>query len=171
MAKKKSRNIKKILIFIFSIFVIILISLLSYSVYVYQNSEEEEQGFFICNEDKTICELSQHIHAHIDMNICGQNYTFPRETGRTDEMHTHKEKNLMHWHAPVHVDPATQAVLPQDQNRVTVRAFLDQAKYAFPETCPNNQTPVLEVIVNNEIKPEGLDYVWIDGDNVVINYE
>lgn len=140
-----------------------------YSVYSYQTSEQEKEGFFTCNADKTVCELSQHVHADIHMDVCGELVTFPKETGRTDMQHTHKETNKLHWHARVKVDPMTRA--PLDPTLQTVQAFLDQMKYNLPEACTKNSSPLLEVRVNDVLEIRGLQYVWKDGDRISVTYK
>ncbi len=39
-----------------------------------------------------------HIHSDIHLTICGQKFDFPRETGPLSGLHTHKEKNYLHFH-------------------------------------------------------------------------
>lgn len=170
-AKKPKKQFKNTIIAVVLVFLLGFIALLAYSAYLFQNAPQEEEGFFVCNDEKTECRLSQHIHADISVSVCGDDFTFPRETGRTDEMHTHKERNYMHWHSPIKVDPVTRDVLPEDRNRVTVQAFLDQMQFKFPGACPNNQNPQMVFRVNEEIREEGTAYIWKDGDDIVIVYE
>lgn len=142
---------------------------LGYTVYEYNKSEQEKEGFFACNEDGSVCELSQHIHADIDLSACGEEIIFPKEAGRTDEQHTHKETNLMHWHARLVVDPETKQ--PIDPTRRKISAFLKQMNYEFPSSCETNKKPSLSVTVNGENELQGLDYVWQDGDKIGIQYD
>lgn len=176
MPKKKTTRSKKspkkqghkIIPLLIGLVVVTILGYLIYSVIVFQQSEQEKEGFFACNEDGTVCELSQHIHADIDMTVCGEHIIFEKEKGRTDELHTHKETNLMHWHARLQVDPTTRE--PLDPTRRQVQAFLGQMEYTFPESCPNNPNPSLSVFVNDEPSEIGLDYVWKDGDTITVIY-
>ena len=170
MAKKTKKKSKKILSTILILLTTIVISLLAYSGYRFQTSEQEEEGFFVCNTEGTQCELSQHIHADIAINVCGEDIDFPREKGRTDEMHTHKEKNYMHWHARIKVDPTTREPLGEEKDRLTLQAFLNQMESEFPDSCPNNSEPTLSVFVNEEPNAQGLNYTWVDGDDIVVDY-
>ena len=167
---KSKKNKNKLLQLLILILVIAGVGFLAYSGFAYEGSQEEQEGFFICNDEGTECELSQHIHADIEVNVCGEDIVFLRETGRTDEMHTHKEKNYMHWHARLKVDPETREPLGSDKSRTTIQAFFNQVEFTLPESCTNNPNPELTVTVNEQEVPEGLDYTWFDGDNIVVDY-
>lgn len=166
MAKKKNKSlITPLLIFI----TILIISFLSYSAITYQNSQQEQEGFFTCNKDATICELSQHVHADIEMNVCTEEIVFPKEKGDITKQHTHKEKNKIHWqHGSMRVDPITRK--PLDKTFLTISAFLEQMEHNFPNSCPNNNSPKLEVSVNGQIIKDGLNYVWKDADVISVGY-
>lgn len=175
VAKRKSKkqdniSIRQMVVGVIIAVFVAFVALLAYSAYIFQSSNQEEKGFFVCNDERTECRLSQHIHSEIVANVCGNELTFPRETGRTDEMHTHKERNFMHWHSPINVDPETHEPIGEERYRVTTQAFFDQMGFEFPEACPNNPNPELTVHVNEELNEDGLDYVWVDGDDVVIDY-
>lgn len=148
--------------------IIALIALLGFSVYSYQTSNQEREGFFACNNDGTICELSQHIHADIEMSVCGEKIEFEKEKGNVNLQHTHKETNKIHWHARISVDPKTKE--PLDPTPRAIAAFLDQMEYEFPKSCSNNQNPILDVFINDEPTDPGLNYVWKDGDKITVSY-
>jgi hypothetical protein len=167
---KRKSPLAKYLQLAITLIVIGGVGFLAYSGYKFQTSEQEEEGFFVCNTEGTECELSQHIHADIEVNVCGENVEFGREKGRTDEMHTHKEKNYMHWHARLKVDPETREPTGTQKDRTTLQAFLTQMEFEFPDSCPNNSEPTLSVFVNEEPNTQGLNYTWVDGDDVVIDY-
>jgi hypothetical protein len=169
MAKKKTTQ-KKFLTTFYILLATIIIGFLAYSGYKFQTSEQEEAGFFVCNNEGTECELSQHIHADITLNVCGEVIDFPREKGRTDEMHTHKEKNYMHWHARLKVDPQTREPIGSERDRTTIEAFLTQMEFEFPSSCEGNPEPTLTVLVRDVPNSEGLDYTWLDGNDIVIDY-
>jgi len=165
----KKKNSLPIITIIIAVVALAILGFMGYSVYTYYQSEQEKEGFFACNQDGTVCELSQHIHADIDVTVCGKEIIFPKEAGRTDEQHTHKETNLMHLHARLKVDPQTKE--PLNPTRRQVQAFLDQMDFQFPDTCPDNPNPTMTVYVNDIESSESLDYVWVDGDRIEIEYE
>lgn len=139
---------------------------MSYKAYV--NSEADTQGFFICNKEKTICELSQHIHANIEMVSCGKEVYFPKEQGKTDKQHTHKEQNLIHWHARERVDPTTKE--PLDRIPRELRSFFVQMDYKISEKCDEHKA-IFTLFVNGIEEKAGLDYIWKDKDKlkVIVN--
>lgn len=164
--KKKPSNIFKPLIFIA---VILAIAFGIYSVKQFQSSEENIAGFFTCNEEGTVCEQLQHIHADIEISVCGKEIAFPKEKGRTDRAHTHKEVNKIHWESSLQVNPKTR--IPLDPSPLTIKAFLEQMEFAFPKTCPENPKPKLNVSVNGESTPLGLGHIWQDDDMIKIEYK
>lgn len=150
------------------ILIIAVFGFLGYSAFQFQNSEQESEGFFACNKDNTVCELSAHIHAELEMNACGEEVFFSREEGRVDEMHTHKEKNLLHFHTSIKVDPKTREPLPEELFRSSIAGFFVQMEYELPDNCVSNPNPELDVTVNNQ--PSNLDHIWADGDVITIDY-
>ena len=166
MGKKKNKSLITPLL---TLLAILITGFLGYSVITYQNSQQEQEGFFTCNKDATICELSQHIHADIAMNVCGEEIVFPKEKGDITKQHTHKEENKIHWqHESMRVDPIARE--PLDKTPFTISAFLEQMGHKFPNSCPNNNSPKLEVSVNGKIIKDGLNYVWKDADIISIGY-
>lgn len=166
MPKKKQSARKNIIRYIVPLIVLVLIGFGAYSVYKFQHSEENITGFFTCNEDKTVCEQLQHLHADIELNICGKEIIFPKEKGRTDRAHTHKETNKIHWESSLKVDPKTR--VPLDPSPLKISAFLEQMEFVLPQACPKNQKPELKVKVNSQDMPSKFDYVWQDGDIIKV---
>lgn len=150
------------------VFSLILAAILGYSVFQYQNSQEEAEGFFTCDKEGKVCELSQHIHADIDAVFCGEKINFPKEKGSLDLQHTHKELNLIHWHARVRVDPITRK--PVDSTPMMLREFFKQVEQEIPTEC-RGQDAATTVLVNGVTKEEGLDYIWADGDKIEVVIE
>lgn len=139
--------------------VLSLIGFGAYSVYQYQSSEQESHGFFVCNEAKTKCLLSQHIHARLSLSVCGIPTNLPKEQGRLDHQHTHKEANLMHWHAQVSADPITQQAI--EPNYLSVAEFFTEIGYKFPSSCPGNSQPQIHYS----------QLTWQDNDNIIVEYK
>jgi len=140
-----------------------------YSVNTFLNSEQENKGFFVCNDANTVCELSQHAHADLSIYVCEKEVIFPKEKGDLSKAHTHKEKNLMHWHDRLRIDPKTK--IPLDPTPLKISSFLKQMEYEFPKTCGTNPSPTLSVSVNGTKNSEMLDYTWRDGDAIIIEYK
>jgi len=133
-----------------------------YSAYSqYKDSDYEVQGFLVCNPDKTICENSQHIHAYIEVNVCGKEVKFEKEKGRVDMQHTHKELNRIHWHARERVDPIT--LEPLDSKPRQLLSFLEQMEFEIPSSCDGKST-YSSLYVNGEFEQDGITYIWKDGD-------
>lgn len=149
--------------------VITLVGFLIFSVYSYQTSEQEKEGFFTCSPDGKVCELSQHIHAQIEVNVCGEKITLSKEEGELNKTHTHKESNTIHWHEKMQVDPITRK--PLDPTLLKISSFLQQMNYEFPNRCSDNSNPILSVTVNGSEVSEKLDYTWKDGDAIIIEYK
>lgn len=135
------------------------------SVREYSSSEYEAEGFFICNPENTVCERSEHVHAWVTVKECGTTIDFPKEKGRTDKQHTHKELNYIHWHAREKVDPKSH--IPIDIYPRTLKAFLEQMDYKAPEKC-GDQPATLTLKVNGTEEPKLLDYLWKDHDKLEV---
>ena len=168
--KKGQKNPKKsFLLFVGITIIIALAGFLIFSVYSYQSSEQEKEGFFTCSQDGKICELSQHIHAQVEINVCGEKITLSKEEGELNKTHTHKESSTIHWHEKMQVDPATRE--PLDPTPLKISSFLQQMNYKFPNSCSDNSNPILSVTVNGSEVSEKLDYAWKDGDAIIIEYK
>ena len=172
MINKGQKSPKKIFSTLYILGIIITITIagfLIFSAYFYQNSEQEKEGFFTCSQDNKVCELSQHIHSQIEVNVCGEKITLPKEKGKLNNAHTHKETNKIHWHERMQVDPITRE--PLDPTPLKISSFLKQMDYEFPNTCSGNPNPLLSVTVNGSMVDENLDYTWKDGDVIIIEYK
>jgi len=143
--------------------ILAIVAFLSYSVYFYYVSDAES-GIIICN-DEGECNIAMHIHADLDVEVCGEKIKFPLEKGDLSGQHTHKERNLMHFHDVTLVDPETNELLrPED---FIIKEFLNQMEFEFPENC-NGQLGELQVFVNNMGREELLEYPWKDDDKVKV---
>ena len=169
----RKKNIKKGNKLLAGLGLAIAALVIGYAIYagvLYKNSEEERRGFVTCNKENTICELSQHIHADINVNACGEYVIFPKEKGRPDsQQHTHKEVNKIHWHARVRVDSATRE--PIDKSYLTIERFFSDINYELPKNCPGESQSLLTVSVNGQSVEEKLDYIWKDRDEISVVLE
>lgn len=160
--KIKKNKIRKLITY----WIILGVALgLFYSVTFYY-SVGAESGIVICNEDE--CSIAMHIHADIDVEVCGEKVNFPWEEGDLGGMHTHKERNLMHWHDITSIDPETNELLNPEE--ISIRAFLEQMEFEFPKDC-NGDEAELNVLVNGLENLDKLDYSWKDKDEIIIKFE
>lgn len=60
---------------------------------------------------KDECFFTTHIHYHITLIENSRERTLPFELGPLERFHTHFEKNKVHWHAQIPVDPETKKFL------------------------------------------------------------
>lgn len=146
-----------------------ILGFLAYSAYSFKNSTYEQEGFITCDTQGAYCEESKHIHADVEVSLCGEEIQFPKEKGHTDKQHTHKERNKIHWHARIPVDPQTRDYVDPEPRRLV--RFLEQMELPIPASCPTNASPTTTVSVNGEHNEEGLDYVWQDGDVIHVIVE
>lgn len=112
--------------------------------------------------NKQKCYYTAHSHMVLNITIDGKKVDLPFEKGRLQKSHTHAEKNKIHWHATLPVDPKTKQVT--DYSALKLKAVLDEMQI-------NYKGKKVMVLVNGQEKSKGLDYVWQDGDNVEVKLE
>ena len=156
---KKNKNILRHLIFILLILGVAV--LLYYSVQQYLE-QSEATGITICNEGECIKTL--HIHSDITFDLCGRSITLPREGGELAGLHTHKEKDLLHFHDKVSVDPDSKEQL--FDKRLSLGEVLEMFELSPDEYCSGPGPFEVIFTVNGEVPDEGLDYNWQDGDDL-----
>ena len=168
--KVEPNTLKRTLLTIIAvILVFIVLGFFAYSTVLFKNSNYEQRGFITCNKENTICEESKHIHADIEVSFCGKDIQFPKETDNTYKQHTHKERNKLHWHARISLDPETQTYIDATPRRLA--AFFEQMNTPIPTSCPSNPTPSVSVKVNDKEETEAFDYIWQDGDRIHVIVE
>jgi len=142
----------------------------SYSIEQY-NKAGAAEGIVVC--DETNCLLTLHIHADIEFDLCGQSPTLPREHGALDALHTHKEKNYLHFHDRVALDTAkykeTGEKVWQYEKSLSVQEVIDVFALNPMTYCQTDEVEI--TVLNNELPvAEGLQYNWRDGDNLKLIY-
>ena len=180
--KKKNKAIKPALIWLI-LFAIILG--LTYSVAQYY-AQEVEGGVIVCKTSDD-CAISMHIHADIEVTVCGKEHSFGFEKGPLDKSHTHKEKNKLHWHDLEKIDPVTKEVI--NPTELTLGSFFEQMGETFTSTCLLDKcngdlcsdgkkgTVTMAVIHKGQSESDRVNnqefdkYVWKDGDKIWINFE
>lgn len=142
--------------------------------------EGAEQGIIICKSE-TECEIAMHVHAYLDVTICGEEIAFPAETGDLSMVHTHKERNKLHWHDIEAADPITQEVI--DPYELTLEAFFEQMGEEFKDgcimgmcegvdTCPGSDSPgTITMTVEGQPSTEFEKYYWQDEESITLSFE
>lgn len=169
----KRKKIKNILL---TELILLIFFGLIYSVAQYYN-QDVEQGIIIC-KNQNDCSLSQHTHADLEVSVCGKEHIFPFEKGDLDKAHTHKEKNKIHFHTLLKVDPLTNEIL--DPTELKIKSFFKQMGERFDANCildkcngdlcsttPGKTSMTVNTIENSQLE----NYIWKDGDTIRISFE
>ncbi len=106
MCTLHNKYIKNILIVIVAV---ALIGFLAYSVVEYRRSGIAERGVVTCSEGQ--CFWSAHIHLDMPIEICGKKHLLPKFRGPLNDMHTHGDDNIIHWHDKIAFEPANKQFL------------------------------------------------------------
>ena len=112
--------------------------------------------------EKQKCYYTAHVHLTLKIIENGQEVALSFEKGDLQKSHTHAEKDKIHWHATLPVDPKTKQIT--DYSALKLKAVLDEFKI-------NYQGKKVTVLVNEQEKKEGVDYIWQDGDSVEVRIE
>jgi len=108
------------------------------------------------------CYYTAHSHFTLSLQVNGQKQDLHFEKGDLQKSHTHAEKNKIHWHTTIPVDPQTKQVT--DYSQLKLKAVFDELKIDY-------QGKKVTVLVSGQEKQEGLDYIWQDGDSVEVRIE
>ncbi len=150
---------------------------LSYSIYIVYTSGAAQRGVIVCTSANE-CYWSAHIHASAAINVCGdESYRFAVEKGPLNGPHTHEEKNLIHFHERLRIDPVTKEIY--DPALLTLGAFFDAMEVDFSadkildktngDLCVGPGT--LKMFVNGKPSSAFRDYIWKDGDKIEIVFD
>lgn len=173
-ASKSSPKAAKTILF-FTILLVIVMALV-YFARIYSRTEEASGGGIqFCEQGR--CFLTTHIHADVEGMLCGEQVKLPLEKGPLDDVHTHKERNKLHWHAPLEVHPETKEVL--DWGKLTLGNSFAQLGFAYADGCfgewctgktmCDGKLGTLTIRVNGQEADE--EYVWKDGDKIEVNFQ
>jgi hypothetical protein len=158
-------TIKKLKSIIWIIALGALIGLGYFSLKQYRDGQAE-LGIIICNEGECIKTL--HIHANIEFDLCGETHVLAREAGELSGLHTHKEKNRLHFHNQLKLDSNSKATLPDE--RLSIRQIMKGYELDTEMTC-QGENPAITVLVNGQEPNEKLDYNWQDGDQIKLIFK
>jgi hypothetical protein len=138
-----------------------------------------ESGFIVCGAEG--CLHALHVHAQVDPYVCGEYLKLELEKGRLDAPHTHKERNRIHVHRNLHVDPNTGQVTAADQQAyLSLGSFMDAMEVPFTSTrldgksngdaCPDGKAGTLRMWVNGQPNTQFREYIWKDGDRILLAF-
>lgn len=164
--KKHHRNKIRLLKYtLWGVAFVAIILLITYSILQYYD-EKVGQGVIVCNERE--CLKTLHMHADIDLELCGEPFKLPRETGPLTGVHTHKEKNYLHFEDKIQLDPETKA--EQFDKRLTIQEVVDVFGLDPKKFCLGTAPVQINVLVNGSENSEGLQYRWKDQDQIKLIY-
>lgn len=173
--QKPEKNLPK---FLLGAVLIFLLGLGIYSYQQYKSSQIETEGLVICSKDG-VCEKSMHIHAELNVAICGKDATPAKDKGDFSDIHTHKETNLLHFHERLQVNPKGE-ILDNSPLKLSnaVMALLGMplseeciGDKCNGKRCPNGKPGNLKLTVNGLVQKEIADYVWKDQDKMELRFE
>ncbi len=154
---------------------IIGIGIIGYSLYATFNSGAETEGIVTCPSPDN-CFWSSHFHIYAPIQICGEEFLLPVETGSLQKSHTHEEKNIIHWHDRLPYDNVNKKII--DTSDLMLGSFFDQVNVPFSstnldgktngDTCPNGTVGTWKMILNgkptNSFRDQELhdrDVIWL----------
>lgn len=157
---------KKVISLLILIFIIATIILFFVVAHYFGNIESvrSEKPIVICiPHDVPIqnqkCFWTAHIHAMVKVFKNNKEEPIGYEQGNLEDVHTHAEKNKLHWHGLIAVDKKTREV--QDWSIFRI------------DNIPKNLG--ISIQENPRFKVNGQQqdgsYIWHDGDNIEIYYE
>lgn len=166
MKKQKNQKLPLLKIIIALIILLLAVWLIVFSLREYDR-QQAALGIIVCN-DKGDCIKTVHIHADVEFDLCGQTYILPREGGVLSGLHTHKEKNYLHFHDELKLDPVTRKEL--SDKRLSLQEIIDMFELDPQEFCGRADVEI-SALVNGQEPAEGLDYNWNDGDDMTIIFK
>ena len=174
--KKKLKVKKQVLKSLFNVVFIGIIALIGFSYYYYDAVASETIGITICEAGE--CFWAAHIHSYLDLQVCGESKELGLEVGHLEAVHTHKERNKLHFHERLPVDPETMEV--SDYSLLTLGSFFENVGVTFSSECffdkcngdlCNGVTGSVSMTVNGVDNSEFESYVWSDDDQIIIKFE
>lgn len=149
-----------------------------YSYQQFKDSGIETEGIVVCSKDG-VCEKSMHIHAELNVAICGKDATLAKDKGDFSDIHTHKETNLLHFHERLQVNPKgeildnsplklSNAVMALSRMSLSDQCIGDKCN---GKRCPNGNPGKLKLTVNGLVQKEIAEYVWKDQDKMELRFE
>ena len=148
---------------IVAIVAVVMIGLI-YSLHLFYSSGSAEEGIVVCNpENQNECLWQDHMHALVITSVNGLGPNLPLEKGDLNDVHTHEERNVIHWHSSLPYDPVAKRVL--DTSVFKVSHAFESIGWQLPE---DGILFVKKENGNWEHIAEYGDYTWSDHDILYI---
>lgn len=129
MKKKPKSNMKTAAIV--SV-IVVMLGALSYSLYSFYASGSAERGIIVCDpHNETSCIWQDHMHAMVIISVDGSVQNLPVEKGPLDKVHTHEERNILHWHSSLPYNPIDNELI--DYSDFTLKNSLASIGLSLPE--------------------------------------
>lgn len=156
---------------------LIIAIFLIYSVIKYKKSIGEKSETFVVCDKNNKCIIALHIHAEMEIKICGKEIKLPLESGDLRRTHTHKERNLLHFEERLKYDNEKKQIIEKEP--ITLKDFFNnkEINIKFNSTCiadkcnndPCGTAPEkVKFYVNDYSNNDFENYVWKDGDKINI---
>ncbi len=148
----------------------------AYSVKEYRESGIAKDGVVACANSQ--CFWSAHIHVYIPIQMCGKGYPLAKFKGPLDDVHTHGEENVIHWHQKLLYDPENKDFLEPSPFvlRMTLEnqgILLEADKFLGKkdgDLCDGKES-TWKVFLNGTHLSGWLSYEWKDRDIVLFVFD
>lgn len=155
------------------LYLLIILALGRWISYVLEEyNAQDGENIFICDEEE--CFQTTHIHSDITFDLCGETPVLPRESWPLDGLHTHKEKNYLHFHDRVELDrkvfEETGEKKRLREKSLSIQEVLNVYELDPQEYCWTDDVDI-EVMINGEIPEAWLEATWVDGDEIKIIFK
>lgn len=177
MAREKIQKKRSPWIWLGYAIAILILGYIAYSVYYYLSNTEKVEQYEVCAEGK--CIKTFHIHAHITIELCGNKVSLPLEHGSLEGPHTHKQRNLIHFHERLPYDQASGKLL--NTTPLQLGTFMSAfdikfndhcvREYCNGNPCPDGKPGTIRMFVNKQPNTEFDQYVWKDKDDILITFD
>ncbi len=175
LKKEVKRDLRREWKIIILLTAILLAFVLLYSLYTFL--DQADAWLYFC--EKEACYWAPgDIHATVVIKICGKEIPLPRNVGSNQEVHTHLEKNLLHFEGKLPVDMKSKALL--DDTPLQLDTFFRTVNITFNENCIlqacngmfcGGKKAELYMLVNGKESSKFEKYAWSDQDYIEINFE
>lgn len=112
-----------------------------------------------------LCFYTSHIDIYLTIKIWGEERTLPFEKGDLTKAHTHADKNKVHWHSLIPVNPTTrelerQLILSEYIDDLGI-PFADDRIYNFKngDVGPNGKPGFLKMLVEGKPRNELRNFI------------
>jgi hypothetical protein len=120
------------------------------------------------------CFFASHIDVYVTLKIWGEEKTLPFEQGDLTKSHLHAQKNKVHWHSLIPVDPRKK--LLENHGPLTLGQLFEDLGIPFDrdrilgvkngDVGPSGKPGVLKMFVNGQPNDQFRDYVRQPNDHI-----